>query len=193
MKKIGLTGGIGSGKTYIANIFQSIGVPVFYADLEAKKLINNSISIMNLIKKEFGDDIYIDNKLDKHKLSEIVFSDIEKIRKLNSIVHPSVKNVFDEWCQDKTTDYIIKEAAILFESKSNLDLDAIICVSAPLELRVERVKKRDKISVEEIKNRINNQMSNKKKESLSDYLIVNDEKQILISQIIKIHNKILTC
>ena len=117
MKKIGLTGGIGSGKTYIANIFQSIGVPVFYADLEAKKLINNSISIMNLIKKEFGDDIYIDNELDKHKLSEIVFSDIEKIRKLNSIVHPSVKNVFDEWCQDKTTDYIIKEAAILFESK----------------------------------------------------------------------------
>ena len=192
MKKIGITGGIGSGKTYVASVFQSFGVPIFNADIQAKKIMTSSGKLIKLVKEEFGNDIYKDSDLNKEKLSSIVFNDKSKLEKLNSLVHPIVKKEFNNWCKKQTSSYVIKEAAILFESKSHLGLDAIICVSAPLELRMKRLLKRDNSSEKEIKKRIENQISQEEKEKRSDYIIVNDEKELLLTKIIKIHKELLS-
>ena len=192
MRRIGLTGGIGTGKTYIANIFESLGVPIFNADIESKKLISTSNSLINDIIQEFGDNIYVKGQLDKKKLSQIVFTDIKKLERLNNLVHPKISKIFANWCNKQTTKYIIKEAAILFESGSHLELDKIICVSAPLDLRIKRIINRDNSNVKSIKNRIKNQMEQEKKELLSDYIIINDEKEKLLSQIIAIHENLLS-
>jgi dephospho-CoA kinase len=191
MKKIGITGGIGAGKTYVAEVFQSLGIPVFYADIQAKKLMTSSEKLKKLLKEEFGNDIYKDADLNKEKLASFVFSNSNKLQKLNSLVHPIVKEEFNNWCKRQTSPYVIKEAAILFESNSHVGLDAVICVSAPLELRIERLLKRDNSSEKEIKKRIENQISQEEKEKLSDYIIVNDERNLLLPQIIKIHEKLI--
>ena len=187
MKKIGITGGIGSGKTYISKVFTSLGIPVFNADVESKKLMITSKKLMDSVKSEFGENIYVNGNLNKEKLASIVFYDKSKLQKLNSLVHPIVKAEFEHWCTKQTSPYVIKEAAILFESKANIGLDAVICVSAPLELRIKRSMERDNSTEKEIKNRIENQISQEEKENLSDYIIVNDEKEMLLSQIIKLH------
>ena len=191
MKKIGITGGIGSGKTYVASVFQSLGIPIFNADIQAKKIMTSSRKLIKLVKEEFGNDIYKDSDLNKEKLASIVFSDSDKLQKLNSLVHPIVKEVFNNWYKKQTSPYVIKEAAILFESNSHIGLDAVICVSAPLELRIERLLKRDNYSEMEINQRIENQISQEEKEKLSDYIIVNDEGNLLLPQIIKIHEKLI--
>jgi len=192
MKKIGLTGGIGVGKTYVSEVFKSLGVPVFNADIEAKKLMITFKKLMDLVKSEFGEDIYVNENLNKEKLASIVFSDKSKLKKLNSLVHPIVKAEFEHWYTKQTSPYVIKESAILFESNSHLGLDSVICVSAPLELRVARVMKRDNYTEKEIKNRIENQFSQEEKENLSDYIIINDNKDMLLPQIIKIHKELLS-
>ena len=191
MKKIGITGGIGSGKTYVASVFQSLGIPIFNTDIQAKKIMTSSEKLIKLVKEEFGNDIYKDSDLNKEKLSSIVFSNSDKLQKLNSLVHPIVKEEFNNWCKKQTSPYVIKEAAILFESNSHLELDAVICVSAPLELRKTRLLKRDNYTEKEINNRIENQISQKEKEKRSDYIIVNAEKDLLLPQIIKIHEKLI--
>ena len=191
MKKIGITGGIGSGKTYVASVFQSLGIPIFNADIQAKKLMTSSRKLIKLVKEEFGNDIYKDSDLNKEKLASIVFSDSDKLQKLNSLVHPIVKEEFNNWYKKQTSPYVIKEAAILFESNSHIGLDAVICVSAPLELRIERLLNRDDCSEKEIKKRIENQISQEEKQKLSDYIIVNDEKELLLPKIIKIHKELL--
>lgn len=187
MKKIGITGGIGSGKTYVSKVFKCLGIPVFNADMEAKKLISNSDKLIKSIKNEFGNDIFNDYKLNKKKLASIVFSNSNKLSKLNSLVHPIVKEEFLNWQLKKKSPYVIKEAAILFESNSNIDLDYIICVTAPIDIRINRVKKRDGLSYQEIKNRIENQISQEEKVNLSDYIIVNDGLQTLLPKILKLH------
>ena len=191
MKKIGITGGIGSGKTYVASVFQSLGIPIFNADIQAKKLMTSSRKLIKLVKEEFGNDIYKDSDLNKEKLASIVFSDSDKLQKLNSLVHPIVKEEFNNWYKKQTSPYVIKEAAILFESNSHIGLDAVICVSAPLELRMKRLLNRDNYSEKEIKKRIENQISQEEKQKLSDYIIVNDEKELLLPKIIKIHKELL--
>ena len=192
MKKIGITGGIGSGKTYVASVFQSLGIPIFNADIQAKKIMTSSRKLIKLLKEEFGNDIYKDSDLNKEKLASIVFSNSDKLQKLNSLVHPIVKEEFNNWCKKQTSPYIIKEAAILFESNSHIGLDAVICVSAPLELRMKRLLNRDNYSEKEIKKRIENQISQEEKEKLSDYIIVNDEKELLLPKIIKIHKELFS-
>lgn len=187
MKKIGITGGIGSGKTYVSEVFSSLGIPVFNADVESKRLMSSSDNLISLVKDLFGDDIYTNGFLDKQKLASIVFSDKEKLENLNNIIHPVVKQEFIDWCKQQNSSYVIKETAILFESRSDKGLDAVICVSAPLNIRIDRAVKRDGSSEKEIKNRIENQISQEEKENLSDYIIVNDEKDLLLPQIIKIH------
>ena len=191
MKKTGITGGIGSGKTYVASVFQSLGIPIFNTDIQAKKIMTSSEKLIKLVKEEFGNDIYKDSDLNKEKLASIVFNDKSKLEKLNSLVHPIVKKEFNNWCKKQTSSYVIKESAILFESKSHLGLDAVICVSAPLELRMKRLLNRDNYSEKEIKKRIENQMSQEVKEKLSDYIIVNDERDLLLPQIIKIHEELI--
>ena len=192
MKKIGITGGIGSGKTYVASVFQSLGIPIFNADIQAKKIMTYSGKLRKLVKEEFGNDIYKDADLNKEKLSSIVFSNSDKLQKLNSLVHPIIKEEFNNWCNSQTSPYVIKEAAILFESKSHLGLDAVICVSASLELRKKRLLKRENYTEKEIQNRIENQIRQEDKEKQSDYIIVNDEKDLLLPQIIKIHEELLS-
>ena len=192
MKKIGITGGIGSGKTYVASVFQSLGIPIFNADIQAKKLMTSSRRLIKLVKEEFGNDIYKDSDLNKEKLSSIVFSNSDKLQKLNSLVHPIVKEEFNNWYKKQTSPYIIKEAAILFESNSHIGLDAVICVSAPLDLRMKRLLNRDDYSEKEIKKRIENQISQEEKEKLSDYIIINDEKELLLPKIIKIYKELLS-
>ena len=192
MKKIGITGGIGSGKTYVSSVFTSLGIPVFNADIEAKRLMVSCENSRNLIKKEFGEDIYSEKDLNREKLASIIFNDKSKLQKLNSLVHPIVKGEFNNWCKRQTSPYVIKEAAIVFESNSHLELDAVICVSAPLNLRMKRLFKRDNSSEKEMKKRIENQISQEEKEKRSDYIIVNNEKDLLLPQIIKIHKALLS-
>ena len=192
MKKIGITGGIGSGKTYVASVFQSLGIPIFNADIQAKKIMTSSGKLIKLVKEEFGNDIYKDSDLNKEKLASIVFSNSDKLQKLNSLVHPIVKEEFNNWYKKQTSPYVIKEAAILFESNSHIGLDAVICVSAPLELRMKRLLNRDNSSKKETEKRIENQISQEEKQKLSDYIIVNDEKDLLLPQIIKIHEELLS-
>ena len=192
MKKIGITGGIGSGKTYVASVFQSLGIPIFNADIQAKKIMTSSGKLIKLVKEEFGNDIYKDSDLNKEKLASIVFSNSDKLQKLNSLVHPIVKEEFNNWYKKQTSPYVIKEAAILFESNSHIGLDAVICISAPLDLRMKRLLNRDDYSEKEIKKRIENQISQEEKEKLSDYIIVNDEKELLLPKIITFHKELLS-
>mgnify|MGYP001462011141 FL=1 len=186
MKKIGLTGGIGVGKTFVAEVFQKLNIPVFNADIEAKLCLVNNFDLINSVKNEFGEKIYLHGIFQKEVLADIVFNNTDALKKLNSLVHPFVRESFTLWCKEQENKILIKEAAILFESKSNLDLDSIICVSAPYNLRIKRLQKRDGASLEDIKKRIANQMSQEKKERLSDYIIYNDEKQLILPQILNI-------
>ena len=130
--------------------------------------------------------------MNREKLASIIFNDKSKLQKLNSLVHPIVKGEFNNWCKRQTSPYVIKEAAIVFESNSHLELDAVICVSAPLNLRMKRLFKRDNSSEKEMKKRIENQISQEEKEKRSDYIIVNNEKDLLLPQIIKIHKVLLS-
>ena len=191
MKKIGLTGGIGTGKTYVSDIFERLNIPVFNSDTNAKQCLSNDKALIEKLKKEFGNSIYDGHVLQKEVLSNIVFNDSDSLEKLNRLVHPLVYEKFKSWCdlQDEAP-FIIKEAAILFESGSHLDLDAIICVSCPEEIRVRRIKQRDNISTDLIQKRINSQMAQDKKEEMSDFIIVNDDKELLLPQIIGIINQL---
>ena len=192
MKKIGLTGGIGSGKTYISKIFTSFGVPIFYADYEANKIVQESSNILSWIKEEFGMGLFKKDILDRKKFASIIFSQKEKLEEFNSLVHPLVKRYFREWCLDQDSKYVIKEAAILFEANSHHDLDKVICVSAPIDIRIERVIKRDNLRSEDVKKRIQNQLSEEDKKERSDYIIINDGKELILPQILAIHKDIIS-
>ncbi|MCZ8331261.1 MAG: dephospho-CoA kinase [Flavobacterium sp.] len=172
-KIIGLTGGIGSGKTTIAKHFASLGIPVYIADDEAKKLMNNS-EIIAKLQAVFGEEIIENKKIDRKALAQIVFQNPKKLKILNSIIHPAVKKHFTDWLSTyKNHPIIIKEAAILFESGSYKDCDSIITVTSPLEERVNRVMKRDNASRESILDRINYQWTDEQRISKSDYVIIN--------------------
>ncbi len=186
MKKLGLTGGIGVGKTYVSKVFRQMGIPVFNADVEAKNCMTEDKGLMQNVKNSFGENIYDNGVLQKEKLAKIVFNNNERLAELNALVHPVVKQRFEGWCTEQTAELVIKEAAILFESDAHLGLDAVICVSAAEKVRIERVQTRDGSSVAEIKSRIDKQMPQSKKEELADFVIVNDGKQLLLPQLIKI-------
>ena len=190
MLKIGLTGGIGSGKSTVALIFETINIPVYYADNEAKKILNENNFVRKEITAAFG-NIYDKNTINRKKLAKIVFNNEKKLDKLNSIVHPAVIEHFKNWCADKKEfDYIIKEAAILFESGTYQNLDKIISVFAPVDIRIQRVCSRDNVKKKEVLNRINNQFDDKKKIELSDYVINNYNEHMIIPQVLSIHEKI---
>lgn len=190
---IGLTGGIGSGKSTVANYIASKGVPVYIADEEAKKLMNSK-QLLTKIQAIFEENIMTDSgNLDRKKIAEIVFNTPEKLTELNKIVHPAVKIHFDDWVkQHKNTPFIIKEAAILFETGGNLTCDKVILVTAPEELRIERAMKRDKVDRASVMKRIQNQWSEEEKIKRSDFIVNNlDLKTTLnkIDQILKILSK----
>ena len=192
MIKAGITGGIGSGKTTVCKIFEVLGVPVYYADDRAKELITTDVSLIKKIKKLLGDDVYdAENNINKKRIAAVVFNFPEVLEQYNAIVHPAVFDDAEKWMRrHQQFDYILEEAALLFETGTYQKLDTIICVTAPLEVRIERIKKRDGLSEEEILARIANQMPEEEKISLSDYVIYNDGSTPLIRQVLRIHEKL---
>ena len=186
MKKIGLTGGIGVGKTYVSKIFQERGIPIFNADEQAKKCMVDDTNLKEAVQLAFGENMYLKGVLQKDALAKIVFNNTEALVELNALVHPIVKQKFEDWCSLQSTSMVIKEAAILFESDSHVGLDAVVCVSAPEKLRISRVQKRDGNSVEQIQMRMSKQMPQTEKEELADFLIVNDQVQLLLPQVLAI-------
>lgn len=186
MKKIGLTGGIGVGKTFVAKLFHQMGIPVFNADVEAKNCMTEDKGLMQNVKNYFGENIYDNGVLQKEELAKIVFNNSERLVELNALVHPVVKQKFEDWCTKQTVELVIKEAAVLFESDAHLGLNAVICVSATEKVRIARVQNRDGSSIAEIKSRMDKQMPQSKKEELADFVILNDDEQLLLPQLIKV-------
>lgn len=185
-KIIGLTGGIGSGKTTIANYFKSFGVPVYIADDEARKIMQ-SVEIISAIKDVFGDTVFENEKLNREELAKIVFNNPEKLEKLNNIVHPAVKKHFEQWLlQHTAAPYVIYEAAILFESGSYKNCDLIITVTAPIESRIQRVVERDKTTRELVLKRINAQWTDEQRISKSDFIIENTSMETTKLEVVKI-------
>jgi len=187
MKIIGLTGGIGSGKSTVLELFKILGVKTYSADESAKKLVNTDPYLINLIKSSFGENIYDKGQLNSKKLSDIVFEDKEKLKLLNSIIHPAVAKDFKLFLNSNNEDYIVKEAAIIFETKSENNYDKIILIQSPLEIRIERVINRDNISREEVMKRINNQLDENLIIDKCDYVISNENKEDLEDKVLRIH------
>ena len=191
MLKIGLTGGIGSGKSTVAHIFEVLNIPVYYADDAAKRLMNESDELKSSIINAFGKNAYKDGMLDRTYLANEVFNNEEKIKVLNSIVHPATIDDAAAWFQKQTASYVIKEAALIFESNSNITLDYVIGVQSPEALRIQRTISRDHITVQQVQARMSKQMDEDAKMRLCDYFIVNDEEQMLIPQVLKLHENFL--
>ena len=191
MKIIGLTGGIGSGKSAVLSVFSSFGVPCYESDSRAKKLMHEDLELIYQIKALFGDEIYENDKLNRSKLADLVFADKSKLERLNALVHPRVKKDFQSFVNQQDAVYVIKEAAILFETGAAKDCDATILVSAPENLRTERVMKREKTNVAHIKSRMNHQWSDEKKIQLADYVINNIDWDKTLKKIDEIHQKLL--
>lgn len=194
MLKIGITGNIGSGKTTISKIFEVLGIPVFYADDEAKKVMVNDAIVIDELKQAFGSESYFeDGSLNRKHIAGIVFNNEKELKKLNAIVHPAVFRAFDNWLPHfKNAPYILKEAALLFESSSYKMCDKSIMVTAPLEMRIERVMLRDGLSRDEILSREAKQFSEEKKLELADYAIRNDNTESVIQQVLALHKQFLT-
>ena len=189
--KIGITGGIGSGKSTVAKVFEMLGIPVYYADDTAKKLMNEDVFLKKQLIDAFGKEIYQNGVLNRSSLSELVFNNPEKLVQLNGIVHPATIANAEYWMQQQHSVYAIKEAAILFESGANKYVDKVIGVFAPVQLRISRVMQRDNSTQEEVTARMNKQMEEEKKMKLCDYVIINDEQELIIPQVLKIHEAIL--
>jgi dephospho-CoA kinase len=187
MLKIGLTGGIGSGKSTVAKIFETFGIPVYYADNAAKKLMNSNEELKQKIKLHYGEAAYKNDQLDRKYLADIVFNSPEKLELLNTLIHPVTIIDAEEWLQKQVTPYSIKEAALLFESGAAENLDYIIGVYAPQDLRIKRVIKRDGLSADEIWKRMNRQVNEEMKMKLCDFVIINNEQELLIPQVLKLH------
>ena len=191
MLRIGLTGGIGSGKTTVAQIFEVLGIPVYYADAEANRLMNTNAELKNAILKNFGEESYKDGMLNRTYISSVVFNEQVKLELLNSLVHPVTMKDGEAWLHAQATSYAIHEAALVFEAGVNKRMDHVIGVFAPKSIRIKRVMERDNISEEDVLHRMNRQMDEEKKMKLCDFVISNDEQQLLVPQVLELHEKLL--
>lgn len=191
MLKIGLTGGIGSGKTTVARVFELLDVPVYYADAVSKLLYQTDPDLMAAIKKHFGEDLYVGGQLDRAKMAALVFNDPEKLELLNQLVHPPTLRDAEAWMKKQSAPYVIKEAALIFESGSAAGLDYIIGVQAPRALRLKRVMDRDKVSREAVISRMDRQIDEDIKMRLCDFLIRNDEQELVIPQVMELHGRLM--
>ena len=190
--KIGITGGIGSGKTTVCKIFETLGIPVYEADTKAKFLMDTDHELKAALTGYFGSDVYYDNgTLNRQLLADIIFNDKSSLKKVNSLVHPAVARNFDDWCARQTAPYVLEEAAIIFERNIAHRFAKVILVTAPEDIRIQRVVARDDVYPETVRIRMLNQWSDEKKKSLADYVIYNDNSRLLTHQVMDIHKKIL--
>lgn len=194
MLKIGITGGIGSGKTTVCQIFEVLGIPVYYSDIRAKYLINHDPILKQEIITLLGENAYTsDGSYNSTYVSSMIFNNPALLHQLNALIHPKVKNDSDIWFKHQmkaTHPYVLKEAAILFESGANVGLDYVIYVYAPIRLRQQRVMDRNSITLIEIKSRMKNQWPESRKKKLADFIISNNEQKSIIKQVLKIHNRL---
>jgi dephospho-CoA kinase len=186
MKKIGLTGGIGAGKSIVARVFATMGFPVFYSDIAGKELLSQNESVKKKVIEIFGTSVYNNGELNRTYLAEKIFSDISLKQELNNIVHPAVRDYFSDWASKQNSPIVFNEAAILFETGSYKHFDFNILISAPKSIRFERVMKRDNLTKSDVEARMKAQWSDEKKRHLANFEIVNDDKQLLIPQIEKV-------
>lgn len=191
MLRVGITGGIGSGKSTVARIFSVLGIPVYDADSASKRLMAEDYRIKDRIIQSFGKESYSNGSLNKKYLSALVFNDKKKIELLNSIVHPATIKDAEKWMKNQKAAYAIKEAALIFESGSDKFLDFVIGVSSPLALRIERTIKRGSITEAQVKARMKLQMDEDEKMRLCNHVILNDEQHMLIPQVLLLHKKLL--
>ena len=189
--RVGLTGGIGSGKSTVAQIFEVLGIPVYYADISAKKLMNENADLRSSITNIFGEKAYSNNILDRKYISSIVFSDPAKLQQLNALVHPATKKDGEAWMHQQTSPYAIHEAALIFEAKVSERLDHVIGVSSPIELRIKRAMERDKVDRDEVLKRMKQQLDEDLKMSKCNSVLVNDEQKLLIPQVLDLHEKLI--
>jgi len=191
MLKIGITGGMGSGKSTVSKVFEVLGIPVYYADAEAKKIMSEDEELRKKIIDNFGSESFSDKDLNRKYLASVVFNNPAKLELLNSFVHPAIIQHAEDWMSKQTSPYTIKEAALIFESGAHAFLDKIIGVSAPTPLRIQRIINRDQLSIEEIKSRMNKQIDEEIKIRLCDYVINNNEQELIVPQVLKIHETLL--
>lgn len=191
MLTIGLTGGIGSGKSTVAKIFEILGIPVFNADIEAKKLMEENLVIRAAVQAEFGQDTYAGGKLNRGMLSAKVFSNPYLLEKLNAIVHPITIAYAATWATRQSSPYVIKEAALIFEAGSGSNLQYVVGVYAPKALRIHRVMQRDLYTREQVMVRMNRQINEELKMKLCDYVLVNNEQELLTPQVLQLHETFL--
>lgn len=192
MLKAGITGGIGSGKSTVCQVFETLGIPVFYADEAAKSLMNKDADLKEQIKLLFGNAAYENDRLNTTVISKIAFTEKEKLQRLNALVHPAVLAYGEKWMNAQSAPYCLKEAAIFFESGSNKAMDIMIGVKAPEELRIRRVMKRGNLSREAVQARIAQQMNEEEKMALCDYILLNDDQTSLIEQVLQLHEILLS-
>lgn len=191
MLKVGITGGIGSGKSTVCQVFKTLGIPVLQADDTARYLMANDEILIGNIRQLFGDSVYKNNKLDRQQIAAIVFKQPGMLQQLNAIVHPAVKIYSEQWMKSQATPYAIKEAAIFFETGTNVDLDVMIGVYAPQKLRILRVVERDAVAQEQVLERMSQQMDEDEKMKLCDHVIINDDQQAIIPQVLELHRTLL--
>lgn len=192
MLKVGVTGGIGSGKSTVCHLFKCLEIAVFNADETGRQLLAEDIDVIGQVKNIFGEEIRFNGKPDRKKLAELVFSNPEKLTKLNAIIHPAVRKRFNEWTLEQTSLYMIYEAAILFETGLYKQLDFTILVTAPEQLRINRVMKRDGMDEASVRNRMKNQWNDEDKKGIANFVLRNDDINPLLPQVMNIHNTLLT-
>jgi dephospho-CoA kinase len=190
MRIIGVTGGIGSGKTVVCKVFESLGIPVYDADNRAKALYVESEQLKKKVIEHFGQKVYSGGEFQPQELSKVVFDDEEKLKLLNSLVHPAVADDFKKWIAKQEAPFVIREAAILIESGSYKDCNKIITVEAPEKVRIERVVKRNGVTEDDVKKRIAQQMTDNERREYSDFVVDNSGERMLIPQVLEIYKKL---
>ena len=190
-RRLGVTGGIGSGKTTVCRIFRVLGVPVFVADAAAREVMNNDPGIRDRINNIAGEDLYSGGELDRMELARLIFNRPEMLKSVNAAVHPVVLQIFSKWADESDAPYVIMEAAVLFESKADTFVDRVVSISAPVEERIARVMGRNELSREQVIERINNQLEDDEREEQSYYVINNADNEMIIPEILKIHEDML--
>lgn len=188
MKKIGLTGGIGSGKTTVLNLFQELGAGVYIADKEARRIMHEDSSVIGAVQKLFGNEAYINGTLNRAYIANIVFKNKKQLTALNAIVHPAVHSDFLKFCKEQKAPYVIYESALLLDNGVNEFWDKVVLITAPVELRIQRVVERDQLTSEQVQARINNQIPDAEKRKIADYVIENVDWEATKAKVIELHH-----